>query len=45
MKQMIIELLVLNNNTWNHLTMCKQMSSGLFKNKVSYKLFSYKSYL
>ena len=26
-----IELLVLNTNTWNHLTVCKQMSSGLFK--------------
>ena len=27
-----IELLVLDNNTWNHLTVCKQMDSGSFKN-------------
>ena len=27
-----IELLVLDSNTWNHLTVCKQMSYGSFKN-------------
>ena len=26
-----IELFVLDSNTWNHLTVCKQMSSSLFK--------------
>ena len=26
-----MELLVLDWNTWNYLTVCKQMSSGLFK--------------
>ena len=34
-----IELLMLDCNTWNHLTVCKQMSSGLFRNKVTNKLF------
>ena len=29
---MIIELLVLHSSTWNHLTVCKQMSSDSFKN-------------
>ena len=36
-----IELLVQDRNTWNHLTVSKQMSSSLFKN-VTYKLFVYK---
>ena len=27
-----IELLVFKSNTWNHLTVCKQISSGLSKN-------------
>ena len=35
---MQIELLVFGSNTWNHLTVCKQIASGLFKN-LSYKLF------
>ena len=39
-----MKLLVLDNNTWNHLPVCKQMSSGLFKN-VTYKLFVDKSYI
>ena len=26
-----IELLVLDSSTWNYLTMCKEMGSGLFK--------------
>ena len=33
---------MLDKNTQNHLTVCKQMSS--FKN-VTYKLFTYKSYI
>ena len=40
-----VELLELHNNTWNHLTVCKQMSSGSFKNNATYKLFIYKSYI
>ena len=35
-----IESLMLDNNTWNYLTECKQMGSGSFKNKVIYKLFT-----
>ena len=38
------ELLILNSNTWNHLTVCKQMSTGSFKN-VTYKLFVYTSHI
>ena len=37
-----IQLLVFDSNTWNHLTLCKQMMSALFKNNVTYKLFIYK---
>ena len=37
-----IELLMLNSNTWNYLTVCKQMNSGLFKNDITNKLFGYK---
>ena len=33
---------MLNNNTWNHLTMCKQMTTKSFENKVSYNLLVYK---
>ena len=33
-----------NSNTWNHLTVCKQMNLGWFKN-VTYKLFAYKCYV
>ena len=32
-----LESVVLDNNTWNHLTVCKQMSSGSFKNNVTNK--------
>ena len=39
-----VKLLVYYRNTWNHLTVCKQMSSGSFKT-VIYKLFFYKSYI
>ena len=42
---MQIELLVLDNNTWNHLTVCKQISSSSFKNNVTDKRFVYKSYM
>ena len=35
---------MLDNNTWNYLTVYKQMSSASFKN-VTYKLFTYKSYV
>ena len=28
----IIKLLLLHNNKWNHLIVCKQMSSDSFKN-------------
>ena len=38
-----ITLLLLHNNTWNHLTVCKQISSGSFK-YVSTKCV-YKSYI
>ena len=34
---------MLNSNTWNHLTVCKQISSGSFKDNVTYKLFVYES--
>ena len=37
-----MELLVLDNNNWSYLTVCKQMSSDLFKNNVTYKLLAYK---
>ena len=40
-----IKLLVLHSNTWNYLTVCKQMTSGLFKNHVTFKVFIYKSYI
>ena len=36
---------MLDRNTWNHLTMCKQMSSNnLYKSKVINKVFAYKSF-
>ena len=35
--------IVIVGNTWNHLTVCKQMSSGSFENNVFYKLLAYKS--
>ena len=41
----IILILVLDSNTWKHLTAYQQMTSNLFENKVTYKLFSYKSYI
>ena len=41
-----IELLAFVRNTWNYLTVCKQMSyNGLVKNKVIHKIFTFKSYI
>ena len=40
-----IELLVLDGNTWNNLTVCKQMSSDSFRNNITYKIFIYKLYI
>ena len=37
----MIGILKLNSNTQKHLTVCKQMDSNSFKNKVTYKLFAY----
>ena len=41
-----------NSNKWNHLTLCKKMSSGLFKNviykmclEIIYSIYMYKKYL
>ena len=39
----LTELFMLDRNTWNRSTVCKQMSFGLFK--VTYKLFIYKSHI
>ena len=39
-----VELLVLHNNTWNHLNVCKKLSSGLFKSVID-KLSVNKSYI
>ena len=38
---MLKKLLVLNSNTWNQLTVCKQMSFDSFKNNVTYRLIIY----
>ena len=38
-----IVILMLNRNTLNNLTVCKQMSYNLFRNKAIYKAFAYKS--
>ena len=32
---------MVNGNILNLLTVCKKMSSNLFKNKINYKLFTY----
>ena len=48
-----IELLMLDSNNWNHLIcietiailVCKQICSYSFKNEITYKLFTYKSYM
>ena len=39
-----IELLVLDNNTWNDLTVYTRMSSDSIKN-ATYKLFAHKLYI
>ena len=36
---------MLDNNTWNRLTVHKSMRPGSFKNNVTYKLFTNKSYM
>ena len=36
-----VNFLQLHYNTWNHLTVCKQMSPGLFKNLI-YLIYMYK---
>ena len=41
----IISVQTIDRNTWNHLSVYKQMSSDLFKNNVIYKLFTYKWYI
>ena len=30
-----VKLLLVHRNTWNHLTVCKQMSSGSFENIIN----------
>ena len=32
---------MLNSNTWNYLTVCKQMTFNSFNNEVIYKIFIY----
>ena len=34
-----MELVILDSNIWKHLTVCKQISSYSFKNKVADKQF------
>ena len=36
---------MLDRNTGNHLTVSEQSISFSFKNEVTYKLFTYKSYI
>ena len=37
---------MLNSNTWNHLTVYKQMSSNIsYRNKFIYQLFAYNLYI
>ena len=33
--QMFIELFVTHSDTWNHLTVCKQINLDLFKNVIN----------
>ena len=48
-KQMTVKLWLLYRNTWNYLTICKQMDSGLFKiviNRMCLQIIQmYKQYL
>ena len=39
---MQIELLVLVNNTWNYLTVCKQIIFGSFNNNTTNNLIAFK---
>ena len=43
-KKMIDIRIISISNAQNYLTMCKQMNSNLFKNKVTHRIFAYKSY-
>ena len=36
---------MLNSKSQNPLMVCKEMSSGSYTNNISYKLFTYKSYM
>ena len=40
-----MELFVLNNNNCNLLTVCKQIISNSFRNEITYKVLTYKSYV
>ena len=40
-----IELLVVDSNIWDHLTMSKEINFNSLKNKTTNKLFPYKSYV
>ena len=47
-----VRLLLLHSKTWNHLTVetiailvCQKFSPNSFKNGITYKLFTYKSYM
>ena len=44
LRNYITKLQVLNSNTWNYLTVCKQMSFGLFEN-CYLKIFVYKLFI
>ena len=41
---MQMKLFVLDSNTCNYLTVCKQMNSGSFEINLDFKVFIYKSY-
>ena len=38
------EVLLLHWKTWNNLSLCKQISTGSFRNNDSNKIYAYKSY-
>ena len=33
-------MILVDRNTWNHLTVCKQISPNSFKNEITYKVFT-----
>ena len=43
-KWLILNRIICVSVTWNHLTVCKQMISNSFKNKLLYKRFTQKSH-